>query len=63
MMLTTQVPPQIDEFWTSKQRAGHSLHEVSYRACYKPQLPAFLSNGSARWMMLFMTRLWDVEPH
>ncbi len=41
MMLKTQVPPQIDEFWTSKQRAGHSLHEVSYRACYKPQLPAF----------------------
>ena len=41
MMLTTQVPPQIDEFWTSKQRAGHSLHEVSYHACYKPQLPAF----------------------
>jgi hypothetical protein len=28
-------------FWTSKQRAGHSLHEVSYRACFKPQLPAF----------------------
>ena len=41
MMLTTKVPLQIDEFWTSKQRAGHSLHEVSYRACYKPQLPAF----------------------
>lgn len=30
-----------NEFWTSKQRDGHSLHEVSYRACYKPQLPAF----------------------
>lgn len=30
-----------NEFWTSKQRAGHSLHEISYRACYKPQLPAF----------------------
>lgn len=29
----------IDEFWTSKQRAAHSLHEVSYRACFKPQLP------------------------
>jgi hypothetical protein len=40
-MSTTQIPIQIDEFWTSKQRAGHSLHEVSYRACYKPQLPAF----------------------
>jgi hypothetical protein len=30
-----------NEFWTAKQRDGHSLHEVSYRACYKPQLPAF----------------------
>lgn len=30
-----------NEFWTSKQRDGHSLHEISYRACYKPQLPAF----------------------
>jgi hypothetical protein len=32
------------EFWTSKQRAGHSLHEISYRACFKPQLPAFFIN-------------------
>ena len=31
----------INEFWTSKQRAAHSLHEVSYRACFKPQLPRF----------------------
>lgn len=29
------------EFWTAKQRDGHSIHEVSYRACYKPQLPAY----------------------
>jgi hypothetical protein len=27
------------EFWTSRQRQASSLHEVSYRACYKPQLP------------------------
>ena len=27
------------EFWTSRQRQAHNLHEVSYRACYKPQLP------------------------
>ena len=40
-MPTTQIHPQIGEFWTSKQRTGHSLHEISYRACYKPQLPAF----------------------
>ena len=30
-----------NEFWTSKQRAGHSLHEISYRACFKPQLVDF----------------------
>jgi hypothetical protein len=35
------VPVLINEFWTSKQRAGHNLHEVSYRACFKPQLPEF----------------------
>jgi DNA modification methylase len=31
----------INEFWTSKQRVAHSLHEISYRACFKPQLPRF----------------------
>ena len=41
MVPTMQIPTQIGEFWTSKQRAGHSLHEISYRACYKPQLPAY----------------------
>lgn len=35
------VPVYVNEFWTSRQRAAHSLHEVSYRACFKPQLPAF----------------------
>ena len=29
------------EFWTSKQRQANSLHEISYRACFKPQLPKF----------------------
>jgi len=31
----------INEFWTARQRQAHALHEVSYRACFKPQLPAF----------------------
>lgn len=31
----------VNEFWTAKQRAAHPLHEVSYRACFKPQLPRF----------------------
>ncbi len=35
------VPVYQNEFWTARQRAGHSLHEISYRACYKPQLPDF----------------------
>jgi len=29
------------EFWTSRQRQGGSIHEISYRACFKPQLPRF----------------------
>ena len=33
--------PNIQEFWTSRQRQGHSLHEISYRACFKPQLPEY----------------------
>lgn len=36
-----QVPVYLNEFWTSKQRAANRLHEISYRACFKPQLPRF----------------------
>ncbi len=35
------IPVYLNEFWTAKQRAGHSLHEISYRACFKPELPRF----------------------
>lgn len=35
------VPTFTNEFWTAKQRAAHPLHEISYRACFKPQLPRF----------------------
>ncbi|MGQ9922153.1 MAG: DNA methyltransferase [Desulfobacca sp.] len=35
------IPVYINEFWTARQRAAHSLHEISYRACFKPQLPRF----------------------
>ena len=31
----------VNEYWTSRQRQAHSLHEISYRACFKPQLPRF----------------------
>jgi hypothetical protein len=38
---TLEVPTFVNEFWTAKQRQASSLHEVSYRACFKPQLPRF----------------------
>ena len=38
------LPVYVNEFWTSKQRAASSLHEISYRACFKPQLPRFFIN-------------------
>jgi len=38
---TLPVPTYINEFWTAKQRAASRLHEISYRACFKPQLPRF----------------------
>jgi len=33
-----------NEFWTSRQRQASSIHEISYRACFKPQLPRFFIN-------------------
>ena len=49
--LTTKVEPTIisnqpynkyiNEYWTAKQRQASSIHEISYRACFKPQLPKF----------------------
>jgi hypothetical protein len=35
------VPVYEDELWTSRQRQASSIHEISYRACFKPQLPAY----------------------
>jgi len=35
------IPRFTDEFWTSKQRQNNPLHEISYRACFKAELPRF----------------------
>ncbi len=37
----TDIPVFVNEFWTSAQRQANALHEISYRACFKPQLPRF----------------------
>ncbi|RME56380.1 MAG: site-specific DNA-methyltransferase [Deltaproteobacteria bacterium] len=42
------IPVYVNEFWTSKQRAAHSIHEISYRACFKPQLPRFFIHRLTR---------------
>lgn len=38
---STLLPIYKNEFWTAKQRQSDSIHEVSYRACFKAQLPRF----------------------
>ena len=42
------IPYLVNEYWTSRQRQGHSLHEISYRACFKPQLPNFFISRLTR---------------
>lgn len=41
MLTDSGIPYLVNAFWTAGQRQGHSLHEISYRACFKPQLPGF----------------------
>ncbi len=36
-----KIPRYTNEFWTAKQRQASSIHEISYRACFKAQLPRF----------------------
>jgi hypothetical protein len=43
-----RVPTFTNEFWTKAQREGNSLHEISYRACFKPSLPAFFLERLSR---------------
>ena len=40
-LTTAPIAVYCGEFWTAKQRQAARLHEISYRACFKPQLPAF----------------------
>ena len=38
----------VNEFWTARQRQAAATHEISYRACFKPQLPAFFIDRLTR---------------
>lgn len=46
------IPYYVNEFWTAGQRRSHSIHEISYRACFKAQLPEFF--------IARLTRIGDV---
>ena len=39
------LPYYVNDYWTSRQRQGNRIHEISYRACFKPQLPEFFINA------------------
>lgn len=41
VMTREGIPYFINEFWTARQRQSHNLHEISYRACFKAELPRF----------------------
>jgi len=36
-----RIPRLVGEFWTARQRQAAALHEIAYRACFKPQLPRY----------------------
>ncbi len=31
----------VNDYWTARQRQSNRIHEISYRACFKPELPEF----------------------
>ena len=41
MNLSVEEYYNVGSFWTNRQRQAHSLNEISYRACFKPQLPSY----------------------
>ncbi len=43
-----EIPYYVNEFWTAGQRRSHSIHEISYRACFKAQLPEFFISRLTR---------------
>jgi hypothetical protein len=43
-----RIPRVAAEFWSARQRTGLPLHEISYRACFKPELPRFFISALTR---------------
>ncbi len=41
-------PTEARELWSSKQRGSSKIHEISYRACFKPELPEYFINAYSK---------------
>ncbi len=50
-----EVEVYANQFWTPRQRDANALHEVSYRACFKPALPRFF----CEWLTVPGQRVHD----
>ena len=48
LLVDGEIPYYVNEFWTAGQRKSHSIHEISYRACFKAQLPEFFISRLTR---------------
>ncbi len=48
ILIKESIPYEVDEFWTSKQRQGNRIHEISYRACFKSELPTYFIERFSR---------------
>ncbi|MCS6847661.1 MAG: DNA methyltransferase [Anaerolineae bacterium] len=54
------IPRFTGEFWTARQRQACALHEISYRACFKPQLPRYFIERLTRPSAELRSRPGDV---
>lgn len=43
-----RIPRQTREFWSAAQRQACVIHEISYRACFKPQVPRYFIERFSR---------------
>ena len=52
--MTLPLPIETGSFWSEHQREAHPLHEIPYRACFKPALAAyFIENFSKPGEIVF----------
>ena len=52
--MSEKLPIENGSFWSERQREAHPLHEIPYRACFKPALAGhFIENFSKPGEIVF----------